>query len=199
MLLELAQAVQAIYADLDADVARFQEASGLTCPPGCGQCCLFARVEATVLEFLPLAFDLHQGRQAETLLDRLDHAPDQPCCLLYQAERIALGEGGCSQYGGRPLVCRLFGYAGNRDRQGVARLAVCRIMKALGGHGLDPASHAIAAMPLFAEAGMRLAGLHPGYGTHPLPINRALAQALTMVGMNLALRGQDHIQGSDLE
>ena len=190
MLRELAQAVQAIYADIDAAVARFQAHSGLVCPPGCGQCCLFGRVEATVLEFLPLAFELHRQQQAEELLDDLLLASPGPRCLLYQADRIALGEGGCGQYAGRPLVCRLFGFAGNRDRQGVARLAVCRTMKEQGSREVPFVSHPDDGMPIFAEAGMRLTSLHPSYGTHRLPINRALAEALTIVGMSLTLTGQ---------
>lgn len=197
MLRELAQAVQAIYADIDAAVARFQTHSGLVCPPGCGQCCLFGRVEATVLEFLPLAFGLHRLQQAEELLDRLLLASQGPRCLLYQADRIARGEGGCSQYAGRPLVCRLFGFAGNRDRQGVARLALCRTMKEQGNREATFLGQIDDGMPIFAEAGMRMTSLHPAYGTQRLPINKALAEALAVVGMSLALTGRQDAAPSE--
>jgi uncharacterized protein len=189
MLRELAKTVAAVYADCDAAVAHFQAASGLSCPQGCGSCCLFARVEATALEFIPLAFQLFGRNQAEQFLDRLAVAPEEPRCLLFRPDSIERGGWGCSHYANRPLVCRLFGFAGNRDRNGVARLALCRTMKELEKPVGDSAKliDISAPMPLFAEAGMRLTALHPGYGTLRLPINKALAQALMIVGMFLEL------------
>ncbi|MDK9706667.1 MAG: YkgJ family cysteine cluster protein [Desulforhopalus sp.] len=120
-----------IYRQLDAAVAAFAERTGLSCPQGCGHCCLSENVEATVLECLPLAFTLFRDGQADALLQQLEDAGDRGRCVLYRPDLTQAGLWGCSQYATRPVVCRLFGFAGNRDRDGVPRLAMCRVIAEL--------------------------------------------------------------------
>jgi uncharacterized protein len=190
MLQELASQVQEVYAALDAAVAVFAERSGLRCPQGCGHCCLSEKVEATILECLPLAFLLFRTSQAEKMLRHLEEHEGEKPCVLYRPDLTGAGLWGCSQYGTRTVVCRLFGFAGNKDRNGVARLALCRIMKEAGDVGGDIVTiERDVPMPLFVEAGLRITALHPGLGTLRLPINVALHQALLKVGMVLDLQG----------
>jgi Fe-S-cluster containining protein len=191
MLQELELQVLEVYELLDATVAAFAGRNGLSCPQGCGQCCLSEKVEVTILECLPLAFWLFRNGQAELILQRLAANGDDKPCVLYRADLTRAGLWGCSQYDKRPVVCRLFGFAGNVDRQGIARLAICRVMKEAAGPGefVVAADDPSTPMPLFAEAGLRITALHPGLGTVRLPINDALHQALLKVGMILDLRG----------
>ena len=174
---------------LDATVAAFAERTGLRCPQGCGQCCVSEKVEATVLECLPLAFSLFRTSEAELVLQRLEQNGNDRQCVLYRPDLTRAGFWGCSQYATRTVICRLFGFAGNPDRDGIPRLALCRIMKEAGAEQAaivvgDP----LAPMPLFVEAGLRITALHPGLGTQRLPINVALRQALMKVGMVLELQ-----------
>ena len=174
---------------MDSAVAGFQSRTGLSCPEGCGHCCSSEKVEATVLECIPLAFELFRTLQAELILKRLEKNEDDRRCVLYRADFTAAGLWGCTQYSHRTVVCRMFGFAGNRDRQGIPRLAMCRVMKEkdkVGEEGIecdDPNTP----MPLFVDAGLQITTLHPGLGTRRMPINTALQQALLKVGMMLDL------------
>lgn len=189
MLQEMEFQVLEVYRDLDTAVARFAARTGLVCPRGCGHCCLSEEVEATVLECLPLAFELFRTLQAELILQRLLKNGDERRCILYRSDYTEAGLWGCSQYRYRAVVCRLFGFAGNRDRHGSPQLAMCRIMKdqpaPVGAVIPEPGGNA--AMPLFSDAGLRITALHPGLGTERMPINMALQEALQKVGMVLDL------------
>jgi uncharacterized protein len=211
MLKHLANDVIDIYKQLDAAVVAFAKRSGLSCPQGCGHCCLSENVEATVLECLPLAFLLFASAQADAVLQQLDDAGDTLRCILYRPDLTRAGHWGCSQYETRTVVCRLFGFAGNRDRDGVPRLAMCRVIAELSSSSAQTKLMPLrymkdslgaenpliliddpqAPLPLFGEAGLRITALHPGLGTVRMPINAALRQAIMKVGMVLDLEAGD--------
>ena len=191
LLQELELQVLEEYRMLDVAVAAFAKRSGLSCPQGCGHCCLSEKVEATVLECIPLAFLLFRIAQVEPMLQVLEENGDDKRCVLYRPDLTRAGNWGCSQYGTRTVVCRLFGFAGNPDRNGVARLALCRVMKAAGADQAEIVTNdPLALMPLFVDAGLRITAMHPGLGTVRLPINVALRQALFKVGMVLDLQAE---------
>lgn len=190
MLQHLANDVIEIYRQLDDAVAAFAKRAGLSCPQGCGHCCLSENVEATVLECLPLACFLFRSAQADAVLQQLEDAGDNRRCVLYRPDFTRAGLWGCSQYETRTVVCRLFGFAGNRDRDGVPRLAMCRVMKEDSAGAENPVilgDDPQVPMPLFGEAGLRITSLHPDLGTVRMPINAALRQALMKVGIVLDL------------
>jgi len=197
---ELASQVLELYRDLDKAVAGFATRTGLFCPTGCGQCCSSEKVEATVLECLPLAFELFRTLQAELILKRLEKNGDEKRCILYRPDYSEAGLWGCTQYPYRAVVCRLFGFAGNPDREGKARLAMCRVMKQNNLQGATCLDDPEAPMPLFVDAGMRITALHPGMGTRRMPINEALREALLKVGMLLDFASpQQHGSSDDPE
>ncbi|GAB6190432.1 hypothetical protein [Desulfocastanea catecholica] len=189
MLQELEFQVLEVYRVLDTAVAGFAARTGLCCPEGCGHCCLSEQVEATVLECIPLAFALFRSLQAELILKRIEKTGLERGCVLYRPDYTEAKLWGCTQYRCRPVVCRLFGFAGNPDRQGIPRLARCRVMKeqASGGPATVKIDATESPMPLFVDAGLRITTLHPALGTVRLPINMALRQALLKVGIILAL------------
>jgi Fe-S-cluster containining protein len=189
MLQELETQVLEVYRCLDGAVAGFSARSHLSCAQGCGHCCTSEKVEATVLECIPLAFELFRTFQAELIIKRLEKIADDKRCILYRQDFSEAGLGGCTQYRYRVVVCRLFGFAGNRNRDGIRQLAVCRVMKNQPGSAtitidLDDPDYP---MPLFAEAGMLITTLHQAMGTRRLPINSALLEALQKVGIFLQL------------
>ncbi|MFN2356011.1 MAG: hypothetical protein ABR512_16035 [Desulfopila sp.] len=83
---------------MDTAVARFVSRTGLACPEGCGHCCSSEKVEATVLECIPLAFELFRSLQAELILKRLLKNVHGRQCVLYRADYTASGQWGCTQY-----------------------------------------------------------------------------------------------------
>ncbi|MEE4134868.1 MAG: hypothetical protein V2I32_02230 [Desulforhopalus sp.] len=201
MLNHLAAEVLLIYAELDAQVAGFATASGLRCPQGCGECCGSEKVEATVLEMLPLAFALFADGQAELLIKRLEKVNGRGECLLHRPDLAGPGAWSCTCYSYRAVVCRLFGFAGNLDRTGVPRLALCRVIRQAdlsGEHPLSLTEEVLALMPLFSEAGMRITALHPGLGTIRLPINSALLEALLKVGITRELEAGQQLGRDEL-
>ena len=194
MLRELALRVLDVYAKLDNKVAHFALISSLRCPDGCGTCCQSEKVEATVLEMLPLAFFLFETNQAELLIKRIERGERGNQCILYRQDFTLAGMWGCSQYHHRAVVCRLFGFSGNKDRTGRPQLAFCRQMKEKTVPASSPeqlSGELLSAMPLFGEAGMMITSLHPGFGTERKPINDAILEALYKVGMHLSYVDSD--------
>ena len=187
MLVELEKQILEIYKLLDDEVTAFARRTGLNCPEGCGRCCVSEKVEATVLEFIPMAFELFRTNQAEFLLKRLEKNDTSKRCILFRQDLMESGKWGCTQYRHRVLICRLFGFAGNRDRHGNLQLAMCLIMKTGRENFEYDLSDKIGPMPIFTDAGMRITAMNPLLGAHRLPINHALMEALTKVGMYLAL------------
>ncbi len=195
MLQELADSVMVLYGEVDRQTATFAALSGHFCPQGCGDCCRSEKVEATVLEMLPLAFHLFRTGQAELLIKRLEKNHDVGQCLLYRAGSCRRGMWGCSQYLHRGLVCRLFGFAGNHDRTGKPQLAQCRVMKSVETPVVVE-NLPFGAMPLFSEAGVRITSLNPTLGTHRLPVNRAILYSLYKVGIYLDMKHAESPDGS---
>lgn len=182
LLAELSRGVLTLFRDLDMQVATFRNATDLACPTGCAACCLLTRVEATALEFVPLAMHLSDAGIDRILA--LLKAPDcPPHCLFY----ATVGwPGHCRIYPWRPTVCRLFGFAGQLDRLGNPRLAACREMRAADPEAVNRAENLARGsglMPLFREASIRLAGLDPALGRVWLPINQAIRDALLKVSL----------------
>jgi Fe-S-cluster containining protein len=174
----------ALYRDLDAACAALRSASVIACLPGCGACCETParEIEATVAEMLPLAEDLCARGMAEGFLDRAVEAGEDAVCILYERNPgVRPTAGACTAYALRPLVCRLFGSAGVRDKHGGVRFSPCQHLKRS-----DPA-RAVALLaaigpvldvPVFADWRMRLAAIDPAYLGPRYPINLALALAL---------------------
>lgn len=186
MLKDLALRVLDVYAVVDEKTRRFAEAGALACPVGCGTCCLSLQVEATLLEMLPLAFYLFATNQAELLIKRLENNGKSKQCILFREDYINGGQPGCSQYPFRALVCRLFGFSGNQDKQGNPRFALCRHMHPSDMEFQSKLPQLLPLMPVLGESGMEITALHPQLGTERKPINEALLQALNKVGMYLA-------------
>jgi len=122
-------AVEKLYRDLEKDVHKLRQGTGLTCVAGCGKCCFKADIEATVLEFLPLAYHLFTDGKAETWLEHLKSHPEQQVCKILHVLAKDQRSGKCSQYQYRGLICRLFAFSATLDKYGQKRLSTCSIIK----------------------------------------------------------------------
>jgi len=176
----LADQVRALHQELDDDIQAFQAATGLHCRFGCGRCCLKPDIEATPLEFLPLAVELYREGKAEAWLESL--ATNGPVCQIFNADQA--GAGKCTRYSDRGMICRLFGYSARRNKYGAKEIITCTIIKDEQAVAYSEASEKVAegmAVPLAANYYSRLRGIDPALGSVPLPINKAIARALEMV------------------
>ncbi|MFD0797372.1 YkgJ family cysteine cluster protein [Maribacter chungangensis] len=176
------QLVEALFYKLDQESAQFGKNSGLSCVSGCGKCCTYPNIEASPLEFLPWAFHLFLNGQAEKILTILK-GRDSLTCLIYEPLTIS-GQGNCSDYKFRGLICRLFGFAANTDKYGKLRLATCKIIKESQSKRYDATTEAISKglyVPVFMEYYTQLNQIDFQLGNLILPVNKALARAIEEV------------------
>ena len=195
-----------LYAEADAACAAFLDAararSGAEgafrfgCPQGCGSCC-----ERFVPDILPLEADfaalwILRNRPE---LAAVEPRSEAPCPYYDQANP----EAHCRIYGGRPLICRLFGYSAVADKEGILEYSLCWKMPDVsppGGNGEDLRSwHGSgiaqvfgASPPLMADFGLRLQGLAAAASERAL-IGHAIRESVDRLRflLSLAASGSD--------
>ena len=176
------RAVETVFRRLEKELASFQHQSGMYCLPNCGKCCTKPDINATVLEFLPLAYHLFKKGEALSWYERLKEDAG-PVCTVLSAFRAAGDRGFCSQYAHRGLICRLFGFSAQRDKHGVAKLVTCQTIKTElpveyeKGVGLAEANQIV----FMRDYYYRLNSIDPRLGSEFLPINQAIRKALETV------------------
>ncbi|MBN2717946.1 MAG: YkgJ family cysteine cluster protein [Deltaproteobacteria bacterium] len=193
MNVSLAKRVMRVYEDFDQTIFGLSQRFGIHCPPGCGHCCSSPKVEATVLEMLPLAVELWRSGQAEELLARYSGQPKPASCLFFTPDELHFNHGRCSVYPHRPTLCRLFGFAAVRDKNGAPRFAACRFIKNMIPQTVAEVQQDLdagGAVLLFTEAAQRIAELEPALDVRYF-INDALFVALEKVGMYQLFAGDE--------
>lgn len=124
-LAEKVTLVEEIFKDLDEEISAFQKWSGLHCADGCGKCCFKPDINATILEFLPLAFHAYDGNYADELYEKVKVKEDDLCVIL-DPSRL---NGMCSDYHHRGMICRIFGYSARMNKYGTPEMITCKIIK----------------------------------------------------------------------
>jgi Fe-S-cluster containining protein len=177
-----------LYAVIDRHTSALQAATGLHCPPGCGRCCSSEEVEATVVEMLPLAVEVFRLGEAERWLELIDRGNSSEACVLYQADVLVSGNGRCSFYAWRPIVCRLFGFAAVKNKHGKPELVACAREKEIMPLAVVRAQEGFAAgaqAPNFTDYSLQIRGLEPGGSL--MPVNLAVQLALEREGLRRRL------------
>lgn len=195
-LSQLAEKVFFLYRQIDEQTAALQAATGLQCPSGCGQCCENPDVEATPLEVLPLALELFRRGEALMWLERLQAGEDS-ICVFYRPDPVLKGNGRCLMYFWRPTICRLFGFATVKNKQGQLALAACIRHKQIMPEVVRQTQEAIAnglLAPNFSDFYMAIAALDPYLGQARMPINQAVAVAIKRVGLMLQLADSEEAE-----
>lgn len=184
------KAVEGIFKALDRDIRKFQEQSGLQCASNCGECCKKPDIEATVLEFLPLAYHLHKSGRTDAILDKLESNPDDAICVLFNP--FGLG-GNCSEYAYRGLVCRGFGYSAGVDKYGQKVLYTCKIIKLLDHELYEQAVADIREgqfIPVLRDYYYRLYAIDFQLTQKHYPINQCIRLAIETIYFYYAYRGK---------
>ncbi|GGF32397.1 YkgJ family cysteine cluster protein [Echinicola rosea] len=183
-LIEKSLAVNELFKDLAIETQQFNEQSHLKCLSGCGKCCANPSVPATVLEFLPLAFEFYHSGLAEGILAQLEAAGEDSYCIVLNQMTIA-GRGGlCSHYSHRGLICRLFGSSARRNREGKKELITCKLIKEDQSKQYQIVSAAIQnglEIPGSADYYTRLFAIDFHLAEQQYPINLAIRKALEAV------------------
>jgi Fe-S-cluster containining protein len=191
--------VESLFAQLELEIAQFQETSTLSCVAGCGKCCTTPDIDASPLEFLPWAYHLFLNGNAETVLEVLKNTTSENCLLYKSLSLVDSTRGSCTDYKYRGLICRLFGFGANKDKYGQLRLASCKIIKENQKEAFEKTDAAInegLSVPVFTDYYMNLSQIDFRLGNLILPINKALIFAIEEVLQYYAYRpmpsGYDH-------
>jgi uncharacterized protein len=179
-----ARAVEGIFQALDKEIDKFKASTGLKCLEGCGACCKKPDIEASILEFLPLAVHLYKEGKSEEILDLIekDNAPD--ICVLFSPVIAGSSAGFCSQYKHRGLICRLFGYSASKDKNGALLLATCKRIKEAMPEIFLKASNDIrngVSVPIITNYYSRLQAIDLNLSGKMMPINQAMRLAIESV------------------
>lgn len=184
-------AVEAVHAEIDQHTSLFAQQTGLACPEGCGRCCHSPEVETTVSDLFPLALKLFEFGVVGEILQRLADRGDDSRCVLFNADSLNETLGRCSMYQWRPSICRLFGFAGRRDADGLPQFNACRIHSQTMPETVSAAKQAVAdhriALPILSDLAGKVHVVAPGGSCRPLPINVALRDAIHNVGLHVSM------------
>lgn len=122
---ELIDSLGGIYAGIEARQAEWKKAASFSCLDGCGDCCSHFEPDVLECEALYLAAWIleHDFPLAERLLDG-SHVSlnNDDGCILFNPDSPYH----CTVYGGRCLICRLFGYSGEFGKDGKRRWRPCK-------------------------------------------------------------------------
>ena len=192
VMYDVLASVDALYGDIDADQQTWKAHAPAHCPDGCGSCCVHFEPEIYEAEALYLAEWMleNQPERADRIADGADLFIGGDGCVLFDPDSPYH----CTVYGGRCLICRLFGFSGDHGKDGRIRWKPCRYMHLSAGiSDASPCSQYDedemlqlfgATPPYMGAASSRLLALNPD-DTHPRPLRRALPDAIKKLKMLL--------------
>jgi Fe-S-cluster containining protein len=175
------RAVQRVYIKLDREISKVQLESGMHCLSGCGECCKKPDIEATPLEFLPLALKLYDDGRAESFLVELQNNQSSTCHVF--RPYVTNFGGLCNEYPYRGLICRLFGFTARRDKEGKPEIVTCKLIKTHQEKEYQQAIDNIKngkRIPIMSEFYTRLSSIDPSLSQF-YPINKAMEVAIETV------------------
>ena len=211
VICDILTSVDSLYNDVDTDQKLWKTRSPMQCPNGCGSCCVHFEPEVYEAEALYLAAWMleHQSERADRIAEAdNDSFTRGDGCFLFDPDSPYH----CTVYGGRCLICRLFGFSGDHGKDGTIRWKPCKYMQpsgiagnAAGGisgspvNGTGTAQDVQTGRQYGQEEMMRLFGAVPPYmgaasssllalnpdDTHPHPLRIALPAAIKKLKMLL--------------
>lgn len=176
----LRQRVLALFDDIDRKTTAFRRQTGISCPRGCGICCEYPCVQATVLEMIPLACHLWETSSAMTVYRTI--SVDETICHFYCRESGEDRDGACTVYEHRGLICRTFGFFSARRAEGI-RFSTCRSLRARYADRIALFSEKELAerLPLYPDFVDALAAIAPELAANRCHINQAIKRAVEAV------------------
>lgn len=126
---EIIDGLEKIYVQTEAAQKEWKAVTPFQCEEGCGSCCVDFEPDVLESEALYLAAWMleNQNERALSILDgsfispRLD---SERGCVFFDPSTPYH----CTVYEGRCIICRLFGYAGDRGKDGLLRWKPCKFL-----------------------------------------------------------------------
>ncbi len=190
-IIQKVKAVEQLYTRLDSDIKNFSKESGIFCFSGCGNCCSKPDIEASPLEFLPLAFHWFKKGQAHIKLEQLQLEKSLMCILYNPLTPADKSKGSCGSYAFRGLICRLFGYGAGKNKYGELRLVTCKLIKEGQAENYNKAVEMLKRneqVPIFSDYYTHLMQIDFRLANQMLPINEAIIVAVKTVLQYYAYR-----------
>jgi uncharacterized protein len=186
--------LKALFTEVNSRTRAFQKKTGLTCPERCGACCESPHIETNELEMLPLADELIRSGKASEWYALAEARNFIGQCVFFVPSSSDKASGCCQVYAWRPLICRLFAFAGNRDKHGRVRLVTCKVIKAADPDRAEKTLSDVASgqvnPPVMADLIMRASTLDPEMSRESLPINTAFKKAVERLWLHERLDAQ---------
>jgi len=188
-----------VYQKIERRQRAWKQKMGSLCPEGCGKCCIPFEPHVFDCEALYMAMYLiaYEPAAAKAIRDGfypLQRDDNPSGCFLFDAQN----EYHCTVYGGRSLICRMFGYCGDRGKDGSVRWKPCRHLsrELLSAHepplehreyGAKELLSIIKALPPSMNDFMEeVLSLDPGNASNTRPLREALPEALRRLQFLLA-------------
>ena len=178
------RAVERVFSQLEKEVGSFQKSTGLGCIANCGKCCYKVDINATALEFLPLAYHLFKNGEASNWLEKLNNDNSTTLCPVLSTVLAPNAKGLCSEYAHRGLICRLFGFSAMLHKNDKPVLVTCKPIKEGLPTAVAKAESYIASRkdyPLISNYYMQLRSIDESLGEELFPIRVAIAKAIHAV------------------
>ncbi len=177
-------AVLRLFRESDRCSRQLRSVTGLGCISGCGRCCEDPNVQTTILEMLPLAAEYFAEHKERLLREGFAYDPMEDFCRFYRADPAIKGNGRCSEYARRPLVCRLFGFSVRLNKHNQPDLITCGRIKETFPADYQKTQAMLAQglpAPKMSDYSMRLLAIDPTLGAERIPINLAFHKALERI------------------
>lgn len=181
-LYKTAQKVEKVYAELDKQIASFQNKSGLHCVDSCNHCCMKSDLKTSVLDFLPLAVHLYENNLHNQFLDEL--AKGSEYCICFSQLKVEGQLTGCTQYPYRSLICRLFGFSGLIGRTGQKTIYTCSYIKtgqAVKYESVIASINTMKKIPMASDFQMKMDQIDTIMANDVNPINVSIEKAISKV------------------
>jgi len=192
-------AVEKLFKRLDIEISTFKAESGIYCFSGCGKCCNKSNIEASPLEFLPLAYHwFSEGRGVE-MHQKLKENKALNCLVYLPLSIDDHNHGNCGEYQHRGLICRLFGYGAGKDKHGQLRMITCKMIKEQQFESYDKAVEMLKSecnVPVFSDYYQKLMQIDFRLAKDMMPINDAIQAALEAVMQYYAYRPFPVVSGA---
>jgi uncharacterized protein len=174
--------IKEVYRNLDKHLGSIAAKTGMNCPKNCSTCCDKKDIEASPIEYYPLAELLYQTGKADEFLERLDANEGNRYCILYSPDEGLRKEGACEYYAYRGLICRMFGYGYRMNREMIPDLITCKTLKDSLPFAITKAKHlgkiAPDEMPIVSNYFMQLYSIEPDMAVKRFPVNDAIRAAI---------------------
>ncbi|HYQ56978.1 MAG TPA: YkgJ family cysteine cluster protein [Draconibacterium sp.] len=182
--LQKVRAVEKLFGKLEKNVQKLKNNTGIHCIENCVHCCTTPRIQATSLEFYPLAYHLYKTGKAEAIIHTIEQINNPAICPVLNHLSLDGRRSGCENYEHRGLICRLFAYNHATDKYDRRRLSACKPIRLVQAQELERANEILRKKVLGPKASAyysRLQFIDFNEAQRLYPIGQAIKTALESI------------------